>query len=303
MTRITRMENRMPWKTKSGKPWISKDAKPIDDSFVVEDEQVTFTRDDRRYRIRGLEKNTSPCTLKVNVMASRDELVHLDMLDFVKARSRASFVKATATELFVDADTIKKDVGCLLLKLESLREQQIAEAKAPKVQVVELSKVEEREALALLQDPNLPERIVADVAACGMVGEATNTLVGYLAATSRKLKRPVSDCDSIVQQRGQDLPDGRDPSHDARRRSVAIFSGMTGQSLFYLNSDEIRHKTLAISEDEGIAEATYALKLLQSEGEVAARNGRTGCRRQLVHEDGARQRTDSNHAHHHRDGH
>ena len=241
--------------------------KPIDDSFVVEDEQVTFTRDDRRYRIRGLEKNTSPCTLKVNVMASRDELVHLDMLDFVKARSRASFVKATATELFVDADTIKKDVGCLLLKLESLREQQIAEAKAPKVLSVELSKVEEREALALLQDPNLPQRIVADVAACGMVGEATNTLVGYLAATSRKLKEPLAIVIQSSSSAGKtslmDAILAMMPDEDQLR-----FSGMTGQSLFYLNSDEIRHKILAISEDEGIAEATYALKLLQSEGEL-----------------------------------
>ncbi len=38
------------------------------------------------------------------------------------------------------------------------------------------------------------------------------------------------------------------------------FSGMTGQSLFYLDSDEIRHNILAISEDEGIREAAYALE-------------------------------------------
>ena len=241
--------------------------KPIDDSLVVEDEQVVFTRDDRRYRIRGLEKNTSPCTLKVNVMASRDELVHLDMLDFVKARSRASFIKATAAELFTDADTIKKDIGCLLLKLESLREQQIAEAKATKVKVVELTEGESAAAMTLLQDPNLPQRIVADVAACGMVGEATNTLVGYLAATSRKLKEPLAVVIQSSSSAGKtslmDAILAMMPDEDQLR-----FSGMTGQSLFYLNSDEIRHKTLAISEDEGIAEATYALKLLQSEGEL-----------------------------------
>ena len=46
------------------------------------------------------------------------------------------------------------------------------------------------------------------------------------------------------------------------------FSGMTGQSLFYLDSAQVKHKTLAISEDEGITEAAYALKLLQSDGEL-----------------------------------
>ena len=45
-------------------------------------------------------------------------------------------------------------------------------------------------------------------------------------------------------------------------------SNLTGQSLYYLNSGDIRHKILAISEDEGISQAAYALKLLQSEGKL-----------------------------------
>jgi hypothetical protein len=53
------------------------------------------------------------------------------------------------------------------------------------------------------------------------------------------------------------------PPEDVQR-----YSGMTGRSLFYLDSDSIRHKILAISEDEGASEASYALKLLQSEGEL-----------------------------------
>ncbi len=51
---------------------------------------------------------------------------------------------------------------------------------------------EEREALELLRDPRLLERIVADFHRCGVVGEETNTLVGYLAATSRKLDEPLA---------------------------------------------------------------------------------------------------------------
>ena len=35
----------------------------------------------RRYRIRGLERNHSSQQLKVNILAARDELVHLDTLD------------------------------------------------------------------------------------------------------------------------------------------------------------------------------------------------------------------------------
>ncbi|CAN5175294.1 hypothetical protein BH09MYX1_BH09MYX1_58790 [soil metagenome] len=43
---------------------------------------------------------------------------------------------------------------------------------------------------------------------------------------------------------------------------------MTGQSLFYLGETDIRHTILAIVEEEGAERASYALKLLQSEGEL-----------------------------------
>ena len=127
-----------------------------DSNLRTHDSSLLFTSDDRQYRIRGLEKNTSTNTLRVNLMVSRDSLVHLDSLDLVKARSRASFVKAAASELFVDADIIKKDIGRLLLQLETLQAEQIAELKQPKTPApVKLTAAEEREALSLLRDPNL----------------------------------------------------------------------------------------------------------------------------------------------------
>jgi hypothetical protein len=46
------------------------------------------------------------------------------------------------------------------------------------------------------------------------------------------------------------------------------YSAMTGQALFYLGERDLKHKILAIVEEEGAARAAYALKLLQSEGEL-----------------------------------
>ena len=43
---------------------------------------------------------------------------------------------------------------------------------------------------------------------------------------------------------------------------------MTGQSLFYMGETNLQHKILAIVEEEGASRASYALKLLQSEGEL-----------------------------------
>ncbi|QDV45601.1 DNA primase [Stieleria neptunia] len=246
----------------------TKDTKTDDsDELIIEDNQIIFIRDDRRYRIRGLEKNKSTLTLKVNLMASRDELVHMDTLDLVKARSRMSFIKAASTELYTDAETIKKDIGTLLLKLEALQSDRIAALKQPARVEVQLSDQEQREALSLLRSPSLLQRIVADMDACGIVGESTNKLAGYLAATSRKLAKPLAIVIQSSSSAGKtslmDAVLSMMPSEDVNR-----FSGMTGQSLFYLDSDSIRHKILAIAEDEGIRKASYALKLLQSEGEL-----------------------------------
>jgi DNA primase len=46
------------------------------------------------------------------------------------------------------------------------------------------------------------------------------------------------------------------------------YSAMTGQSLFYMGETNLKHKILAIAEEEGADTASYALKLLQSEGEL-----------------------------------
>lgn len=58
------------------------------------------------------------------------------------------------------------------------------------------------------------------------------------------------------------------------------YSAMTGQSLFYMGETRLKNKILAISEEEGVEQASYALKLLQSEGEVTiastGKNATTG---------------------------
>ena len=47
------------------------------------------------------------------------------------------------------------------------------------------------------------------------------------------------------------------------------YSAMTGQSLFYMGESDLKHKILAIAEEEGAEKASYALKLLQSEGKLS----------------------------------
>jgi len=169
----------------------ANDAKK-DMNVETKGDEAHVTIDTRHYRIRGLQRNLSPHQLRVNILATRDDLVHMDTFDLCKAKSRASFVKATAAELYIDEQVIKQDVGKLLLQLEQLHQQQMDAATAPNERRVELTAAERRAAMKLLRSPDLRARILADYEACGLVGEETNKLICYLACISRRLKQPLA---------------------------------------------------------------------------------------------------------------
>lgn len=122
-------------------------------------------------------------------------------------------------------------------------------------------------ALALLQDPRLIERIIEDVERVGLVGEPANALVAYLACVSRKLSHPLAVLIQSTSAAGKstlmDTLLSLVPEEDRVQ-----YSAMTGQSLFYLGEQDLKHKILAIAEEEGVRQAAYALKVLQSQGEL-----------------------------------
>jgi DNA primase catalytic core len=232
----------------------------------IKEQGIVITVEDRRYRIRGMEKNLGFDALRVNLLASRGEALHVDTLDLYGARSRKQFITDAARELCLEEKVLKHDLGKVLLKLEELQEKQIAEAMAPKVKNP-ISDAQCAAALALLKAPDLLDRILADFERCGIVGEATNKLTGYLAATSRKLEQPLA----VVVQSSSAA--GKSSLMEAvlamlPAEEVIKFSAMTGQSLFYMQGSDLKHKVLAIVEEEGAERASYALKLLQSEGEL-----------------------------------
>jgi DNA primase catalytic core len=241
--------------------------------FEVRGDDVFLRYGDREYRVRGLEKNTSPLLLKINlrvlgVNRHGDMALHVDTLEMSSARQRGAFAKQAAEELGVKEGIIGHDLSQMWMKLELLRDEQIAKALAPKVPVDKMTEGEREAALELLRDPRLMERIVEDFARCGTVGEETNKLVGYLGAVSRHLEKPLA----IIVQSSSAA--GKSSLMDAVLAFVpeehrVQYSAMTGQSLFYMGDTDLQNKVLAIAEESGAQRASYPLKLLQSEGEVS----------------------------------
>lgn len=246
-------------------PEITRDM-PVE----IKDNEILLTLgeglDARRYRVRGLSKNLAVDVLKVNLMVACGESFHVDTLDLYSAKQRSHYVAQAAQETGCDERILKGDLGRVLLALEQLQDQTIDKTLQPEPPP-EMAEDVQHAALALLRSSNLIDRILADFASCGLVGEETNKLVGYLAAISRKLDKPLG----VVIQSSSAA--GKSSLMDAVLAFVpeedkVKYSAMTGQSLFYMGETNLKHKALAIVEEEGASRASYALKLLQSEGEL-----------------------------------
>jgi DNA primase catalytic core len=236
----------------------------------VKGEEVTITLGDRRYRILGLQKNMSHGVLKVNVFVSRKngrgELVYFgDTFDLYSARPRLLFSKQAAQELGVKEETIRRELGTVWMSLEDMQREQIEKALAPEPEVVTMSAEEKAEAMTLLRDPRLLDRVLEDFDRCGVVGEETNKRVSYLAAVSRLLEKPLAIVVQSSSAAGKSslMEAVLDFMPEEQRES---YSAMTGQALFYMGQKNLKNKILAVSEEEGASRAAYPLKLLQSEG-------------------------------------
>ena len=217
-----------------------------------------------RWTIRGLSRKPNAAAMKVNaqVLDTESGVVFADAVDMMSARSLGGYARAAAAELGLAEGDLRRSLGKVLLALERQQAQPEPENAAP-----EMTPEDREAALELLRDECLASRIAADMAACGVVGESTNLTAAYLAAVSRKLDRPLA---VLIQSSSAA---GKSSLMDAVLNLLPPeerlqYSAMTGQSLFYLGETNLQHKILAIAEEEGVRQAAYALKLLQSDGEL-----------------------------------
>ncbi|MBS0631896.1 MAG: toprim domain-containing protein [Verrucomicrobia bacterium] len=237
---------------------------------VAKDEpgEIVLVLGDREWRVRGLQKNTGFESLKVTLRVACGERWHLDQVDLCLARQRDNFVTAAAAETTLKSELLKRDLGRVFQKLEELQEARLRAEAAPKKTEPELPSALLDAARAFLRDPRLWDLITEHATACGIAGERGNVRVGYLGTVSRLLHRPLA----IIIQSSSAA--GKTTLMDAILAFVPPscrikYSAMTGQSLFYMGGVDLKHKILAIVEEAGAEKASYALKLLQSEGELS----------------------------------
>jgi DNA primase catalytic core len=247
-------------------------AVPVEPVVTIEQDEIVITIGARMYRVLGLEKNNSRGVMKVNVKVSGRNLrgewcYHGDTFDMESFLRRAAFIKQTAHELAVKEEAIQSDVGKLWTALGDLQREQIRKTLAPQEEKTSMTPEEQAAAMELLRDPGLLDRVLSDFDRCGAVGEETNKRVSYLAAVSRLLPKPLAIVVQSSSSAGKSslMEAVLDFMPEEQRES---YTAMTSQALFYMGQKNLKHKILAIAEQQGADRASYPLKLLQSEGKL-----------------------------------
>ena len=226
----------------------------------------------RTYRVGGLERNDSLDVMKITLRlwhqdnASRAPAFHIDQLDLYHDTQRRKFIERAAAESLLEPELIKRDLGKLLLALEQQQEQRL-HAPLEEAADYEMEPEEHTDALTFLKSPDLITQIIKAFNDAGIIGEDTNKIAAYLACTSRKLAKPLAIIIQSTSAAGKTTVMEAVLSFFPGEDQVK-YSAMTGQSLYYLGETNLKNKILAIVEEEGAEKASYALKLLQSEGEL-----------------------------------
>jgi DNA primase catalytic core len=236
------------------------------------DEKIEMTADgftagygSRRYEVRAVE-HPNPARLRATVKAVSSDAAnagrfHIDTVDFYLSRSRRTFI-SEAARLFRDTvDVIEGDVNRLIAQLETYAKER--EGKGAQSQVTLVSDTDKVEALKLGRHPDLAGEILRDLERFGLVGELTNKTIGYVAMTSRKMDDPLSLLILSGSGAGKSLLQDTllklCPDED-----LVKLTSLTGEALFYMGQDALKHKVLALEEHAGAQEADYAIRNLIS---------------------------------------
>jgi DNA primase len=209
--------------------------------------------------VKGIQRGDTQlkATIKVSEDVSSSKPFELTTIDLYSSRSRHWFAKLCA-DLFAEPEAlIKEDLAKLLQLVEQWRPEKQEQ------QHTEISTGDKELALSFLKSYDIFAALLTDFDTLGVTGEKINKLVGYLAATSRKLAEPLS---VLIQSRSAA---GKSTLQDAivsliPDEEYIKYTRVTDQALFYKEEDSLVHKILAIEEAEGMGGAAYSIRTIQS---------------------------------------
>ena len=226
-----------------------------------EDGVASFMYNDVLYQIKGIEVKKDS-DLRVIIMAEHGSWRHQDRFDLYSAKTRGIFVNQLSKKFSLDRKIIEENLLNIIEGLENIKRDELDNEEG-KVSSYQMTEAEEKEAREFLKNPSLIEKILKDIETAGYIGEDINKQIAYLAATSRKLQKPLS-CIIISQSSSGKSHLMETIASLMPDEEVEFYSRITPQSLYYMGRDDLKHKLLIVDERSGSEEADYAVRTLQT---------------------------------------
>lgn len=220
----------------------------------------TVTLGPRVYQVTRLPG--SSVGLRVRLRLRHEGQTFIDTLNLYSDRARTAAIARLAQLFgaFATRDQIQADLFAIIEALERQGDDGIAPAQG---EVLEMAEAERDEALAFLKSPDLAELIRQDVAEMGVVGESRSVLLVYFVATSRGLPKPLSLVVVSRSSAGKSflvlkISELMPPDE------VHAYTRVSTKALYHDEPDRLKHKLLTIEEAQGMEDAAYALRVMQS---------------------------------------
>jgi DNA primase catalytic core len=239
--------------------------------FTYTNNDLIYTSQQIQYTIRNVLKLKNleslrfilTVSLPLNQVTNKPtNQIYTDRIDLYLSRSRKGFESAVSKAFNLQPALIEND----LLEITRFIEQDFnvrQTANETSTQKIDLAESEKTESLNFLKSKDLIKEIVKDITLLGYVGEEANKLLLYLCATSRKLEKPISVLIRSQSSTGKSYLIDKIcdllPIEDVHK-----WTSLTPKALYYMAEDALKHKFIAIDEREGMEEAEYPIRSLQS---------------------------------------
>ena len=242
----------------------------LESGFVWQGTDLIFKGSLLSYTVRGAGKIKSLDNLRFVISAKKKDgsELYTDRIDLYLSRSRKIFENESAKHFKIQPAVVEMDLAALMAFIEKDFRERKRQDQAGDSKKEAMTPEEEAEAMAFLKTPNLFKTITEDITTLGYAGEDENKLLLYLCATSRKLDKPISILIRSQSSTGKSYLMSKIcelmPSED-----VHLWTSLTPNALYYMAPDALKHKFICIDEREGMEEAEYPIRSLQSGGKLS----------------------------------
>ena len=235
-------------------------------------ELLIYQNEELLITILGGIKITGLDRLRVTVKVERANYSHhlpvRHSLDLYHAKQVEQLTGKMAESLELGSSQAERVVSQLTGALEQYRQEKLELLKPKKQEGPVMSEAEKAEAMKYLKSKALLRNTLNDLAASGIVGERENSLIAYLAYTSRKRERPLhimylgasGSGKTYLQEKVSELMPMEDP--------IEITS-LSDNALYYFQREELKGKLILIEDLDGAENVLYPLRELQSKRRIS----------------------------------